>query len=58
MGALTVGSISYISLLFPAGKVIRDRVHANMNPYKLMVKRFLPFAGLAFPIMLLRLRLS
>ena len=50
----TVGVLSYNHLLFPAGKVIRDKMEAGFSRKRYWTKRLLPFLGLAIPICILR----
>jgi len=50
----TLGVFSYCYLLFPAGKVVRDRMEANFGKTRYWTRRILPFLGLAIPIAILR----
>lgn len=42
----------------PAGKVIRDKYIASMTPTKRLFRSIMPFAGIAFPIYIIRGRLD
>jgi len=54
ISSLTVGVVSYSYLLAPSGKVIRDRLDAKMSSSKRILRRLVPFVGLALPFVLVR----
>ncbi|KRW99426.1 hypothetical protein PPERSA_12530 [Pseudocohnilembus persalinus] len=56
--ALSIGTFAFAFYLTPSGKVVRDRYIAAMTPTRRMFRALLPFAGLAFPIYLIRSRLD
>ncbi len=58
IGSLTVGAVAYAFLLMPAGEVIRNRLDAKRSPFNRAMRRFVPFAGLALPFIMVRGMLS
>ena len=51
---ILLGLTSYTFLLMPGGKVIRDRYDASLSVPRRVLRRFLPFIGIAFPIYVTR----
>jgi hypothetical protein len=56
--SLMVGVVSYSFLQMPGGKVIRDRYDASISRPRWLLRRLVPFFSLAYPIILVRARLS
>jgi len=49
-----LGVVSYSYLLFPAGKVIRDKMEAGFSRSRYWMRRVIPALGLAVPLFMLR----
>lgn len=58
LSSMTIGALAYCYKLAPAGKVIRDRMEAQMTPTRLFVRRAVPFLGLAIPFVIVRMSLQ
>lgn len=52
--AYTIGFVGYCYLLMPGGKVLRDRKDAAMTPARRVMRRVVPFMGLAIPLIISR----
>jgi len=49
-----VGIISFCYLMMPAGKVVRDIIDSKSSKFRYWSRRFVPFLGLAIPIVMTR----
>lgn len=58
LSSMTIGALAYCYKLAPAGKVIRDRMEAQMSSTRLFVRRAVPFLGLAIPFVIVRMSLQ
>ena len=56
--ALTFGAISYAYLKMPGGNVLRSKIDSEMTLPRRFLRRFLPFAGLALPCIIVRNQLT